>query len=260
VVNTVIKIEGLCKKFGPLRAVEKLDLEVQPGEIFGFLGPNGAGKTTTIRMLTGLLRPTSGRVLLGGYNMKTEPVLAKSQLGYVPDEPVLYEKLTAREFLRFMADLYRVDKKRQEERIDELLELFTLTERGNDYLQSYSRGMRRKIAVAAALIHEPRVLILDEPTTALDPSSARRLKDVLRTLADRQVAVFMSTHILEIAEHMCTRVGIIDQGKLIASGTMAELRSYAQAEDASLEDVFLKITGGSEYVDIIRLLGEEKGS
>lgn len=259
-VNTVIKIEGLCKKFGPLRAVEKLDLEVQPGEIFGFLGPNGAGKTTTIRMLTGLLRPTSGRVLLGGYNMKTEPVLAKSQLGYVPDEPVLYEKLTAREFLRFMADLYRVDKKRQEERIDELLELFTLTERGNDYLQSYSRGMRRKIAVAAALIHEPRVLILDEPTTALDPSSARRLKDVLRTLADRQVAVFMSTHILEIAEHMCTRVGIIDQGKLIASGTMAELRSYAQAEDASLEDVFLKITGGSEYVDIIRLLGEEKGS
>lgn len=256
----MIRTKGLCKRFGALAAVEDLNLEVGPGELFGFLGPNGAGKTTTIRMLTGLLRPTAGRVFIGGYDIQKEPVRAKALLGYVPDEPVLYEKLTGREFLTFMADLYRVGVSRRNERIPELLELFGLTERGDDLIQSYSRGMRQKLAVAGALVHEPRVLILDEPTVGLDPRSARVLKDVLRALAARGVTVFMSTHVLEIAERMCTRVGIIDRGRLIACGTMEELRAQARADSATLEDIFLKLTGGTEYEEVIRLLGEEAAS
>jgi len=256
----VIRTEGLSKRFGSLAAVENLNLEVGPGELFGFLGPNGAGKTTTIRMLTGLLRPTAGRVFIGGYDIQKEPVRAKALLGYVPDEPVLYEKLTGREFLTFMADLYRVGVSRRNERIPELLELFGLTERGDDLIQSYSRGMRQKLAVAGALVHEPRVLILDEPTVGLDPRSARVLKDILRALAARGVTVFMSTHVLEIAERMCTRVGIIDRGRLIACGTMEELRAQAREDSATLEDIFLKLTGGTEYEEVIRLLGEEAAS
>lgn len=253
-------MERLCKRFGTLMAVDGLDLEVRQGELFGFLGPNGAGKTTTIRMLTGLLRPTAGRVLIGGYDVQREPVRAKALLGYVPDEPVLYEKLTGREFLTFMADLYRVDGSRRRERIPELLELFGLSERGDDLIQSYSRGMRQKLAVAGALVHEPRVLILDEPTVGLDPRSARVLKDVLRALVARGVTVFMSTHVLEIAERMCTRVGIVDRGHLVASGTMQELRAQAREDSATLEDIFLKLTGGTEYEEVIRLLGEEAAS
>ncbi|MBC7338294.1 MAG: ABC transporter ATP-binding protein [Firmicutes bacterium] len=256
----MIKTDGLCKRYGTLTAVDGLNLEVGPGELFGFLGPNGAGKTTTIRMLTGLLRPTAGRVFIGGYDVQREPVRAKALLGYVPDEPVLYEKLTGREFLTFMADLYRVDGSRRNERIPELLELFGLTERGDDLIQSYSRGMRQKIAVAGALVHEPRVLVLDEPTVGLDPRSARVLKDVLRALTGRGVTVFMSTHVLEIAERMCTRVGIIDRGRLIACGTMEELRAQAREDSATLEDIFLKLTGGTEYEEVIRLLGEEAAS
>jgi len=256
----VIRTEGLSKTFGTRVAVEDLNLEVEPGELFGFLGPNGAGKTTTIRLLTGLLRPTVGRVLIGGYDIHREPVRAKAFLGYVPDQPVLYEKLTGREFLSFMADLYRVDGTRRDQRIGELLELFDLSERGDDLIQSYSRGMKQKLAVAAALVHEPRVLILDEPTVGLDPRSARVLKDVLRALASGGVTVFMSTHVLEIAERMCTRVGIIDRGCLIACGTMEELRAQAQEDTATLEDIFLELTGGTEYEEVIRLLGEETAS
>lgn len=256
----MIRTEGLSKTFGTRVAVEDLNLEVEPGELFGFLGPNGAGKTTTIRLLTGLLRPTAGRVLIGGYDIHREPVRAKAFLGYVPDQPVLYEKLTGREFLSFMADLYRVDGTRRDQRIGELLELFDLSERGDDLIQSYSRGMKQKLAVAAALVHEPRVLILDEPTVGLDPRSARVLKDVLRALASGGVTVFMSTHVLEIAERMCTRVGIIDRGCLIACGTMEELRAQAQEDTATLEDIFLELTGGTEYEEVIRLLGEETAS
>lgn len=256
----MIRAEELCKRYGRLAAVDGLNLEVGPGELFGFLGPNGAGKTTTIRMLTGLLRPTSGRVFIGGYDVQREPVRAKALLGYVPDEPVLYEKLTGHEFLAFMADLYRVDKGRRDGRIPELLELFGLSERGDDLIQSYSRGMRQKIAVAGALVHDPRVLILDEPTVGLDPRSARVLKDILRALAGLGVSVFMSTHVLEIAERMCTRVGIIDRGRLITCGNMEELRAQAREDSATLEDIFLKLTGGTEYEEVIRLLGEEAAS
>ncbi|NLJ34091.1 MAG: ABC transporter ATP-binding protein [Firmicutes bacterium] len=250
----MIKTINLSKDFAGAKALEKLNLHIAAGELFGFLGPNGAGKTTTIKMLTGLLRPTAGEIIINGYDIKSEPVAAKSCLGFVPDEPILYEKLSGREFLSFMADLYKVGKKDKEERIPELLQLFSLAERADDYIQSYSRGMRRKIAIAGALIHNPRVLLLDEPTLGLDPASARLLKDILRTLVSRGAAVFMSTHILEIAQHMCTRVGIINQGELIACGTMDQLRS--QAQEYSLEDVFLKLTGGVEHRDTIRFLRE----
>ena len=260
----MIKLSGLTKRFGSFTAVNNLDLEVRAGELFGFLGPNGAGKTTTIRMLTGLLRPTSGQAIVAGFDIQKDPVEAKAHLGYVPDEPVLYEKLTGREFLRFMADLYRVDERKREERIQELLQLFQLEERADELIQSYSRGMKQKASLAGALIHDPRVLVLDEPTVGLDPRSARVLKDVLRALAARGVTVFMSTHILEIAERMCTRVGIIRAGQLVACGTMPELRAGAGATPAgatgapvSLEDIFLQLTGSIEYADVIRLLGEE---
>lgn len=186
----MIKAKRLTKRFGRFTAVDGLDLEVVPGEIFGFLGPNGAGKTTTIRMLTGLLRPTAGRAFIGGYDIHAEPLRAKAILGYVPDEPFLYEKLTGREFLSFMADLYRVDEKRRIDRVAELLHLFGLEERADELVQSYSRGMRQKLAVAAALVHNPSVLILDEPLTGLDPRSARILKDTLRMLAGRGVTIF----------------------------------------------------------------------
>lgn len=252
----MIRAIKLTKTFGDLQAVSAVDLHVQPGEIFGFLGPNGAGKTTTIRMLTGLLRPTSGQAMIGGYDIQTHPVEAKSLLGYVPDAPVLYEKLTGREFLDFMADLYRVEPRRKKTRISELLELFDLTERADDLIGSYSRGMKQKIAVAAALIHDPKVLILDEPTVGLDPRGARVLKDVLRALAQRKVTIFMSTHILEIAERMCTRVGIIDRGKIVACGTVPELRILSREASGTLEDIFLKLTGGVEYAEIVRFLEE----
>ena len=253
----MIKTEKLTKRFGKFTAVDGLDLEVAPGEIFGFLGPNGAGKTTTIRLLTGLLRPSSGRAFIGGFDIHAEPVRAKSLLGYVPDEPVLYEKLNGREFLSFMADLYRVGEEQKQQRIPELLRLFGLTERSGDPIQSYSRGMRQKVAVAGALVHDPRVLILDEPTMSLDPRSARIFKDVLRALAGRGVAVLMSTHVLEIAQHMCSRVGIISSGRLIACGNVEELRAQARQESASLEDIFLQLTGGTEYAEVSRFLGEE---
>ncbi|NHM27068.1 ABC transporter ATP-binding protein [Desulfofundulus sp. TPOSR] len=252
----MIKTERLTKRFGRFTAVDGLDLEVVPGEIFGFLGPNGAGKTTTIRMLTGLLRPTAGRAFIGGYDIHAEPLRAKAILGYVPDEPFLYEKLTGREFLSFMADLYRVDEKRRIDRVAELLHLFGLEERADELVQSYSRGMRQKLAVAAALVHDPSVLILDEPLTGLDPRSARILKDTLRMLAGRGVTIFMSTHIMEIAERICNRVGIIDRGRLIACGTIDELKVLSQKDMASLEDLFLQLTGGTAYAEVVRSLEE----
>lgn len=252
----MIKAEGLTKHFGRFTAVDDLDLKVVPGEIFGFLGPNGAGKTTTIRMLTGLLRPTAGRAIIGGYDIHAEPLRAKAILGYVPDEPFLYEKLTGREFLSFMADLYRVDEKRRIDRVAELLHLFGLEERADELVQSYSRGMRQKLAVAAALVHDPSILILDEPLTGLDPRSARILKDNLRMLAGRGVTIFMSTHIMEIAERMCNRVGIIDRGRLIACGTIDELKGLSQKDTTSLEELFLQLTGGTAYAEVVRSLEE----
>ncbi|HOQ97831.1 MAG TPA: ABC transporter ATP-binding protein [Anaerolineae bacterium] len=253
VETSLIEMQHLVKKYGDKMAVDDVSLEVRAGEILGFLGPNGAGKTTTIKMLVGLLQPTSGVVRVAGYDVQGQPLQAKAACGYVPDQPNLYPKLSGRELLRFVGDLYGLQRTQVERRIEELLRLFDLTAAGDDTFDSYSHGMKQKTALAAALLHDPRVLVLDEPTVGLDPKSARLIKDILRQLAERGAAVFLSTHILEIAEHMCDRIGIINQGRLIAVGTMDELRAHGQGE-RSLEDIFLALTGGAEYAEIAEVL------
>jgi ABC-2 type transport system ATP-binding protein len=249
----LIETLDLTKRFGDKAAVDKVNLQVRAGEIFGFLGPNGAGKTTTIKMIVGLLQPTSGAVRVAGHDVQSEPLAAKAASGFVPDEPNLYTKLSARELLRFVGELYDVEPAVVDRRIEELLRLFDLTAAADDLIDSYSHGMRQKASLAAALVHDPRVLVLDEPTVGLDPKSARLIKDLLRQLAQRGAAVFLSTHILEIAERMCDRIGIINRGGLVAVGTMDELRSRGQGQ-ASLEDIFLSLTGGAEYAAIAEVL------
>jgi ABC-2 type transport system ATP-binding protein len=249
----LIETSQLTKRYGDKTAVKDVSFNVSSGEIFGFLGPNGAGKTTTIKIIVGLLRPSSGTVKVAGYDVVQQPLQAKTVSGYVPDSPDLYPKLSGRELLQFVGDLY--DMKRQDilRRSDELLKLFDLYEVSNDLIDSYSHGMRQKIAVSAALMHDPKVLVLDEPTVGLDPKSARLIKDILRQMADRGAAVFLSTHILEIAERMCDRIGIINKGDLVAIGTMDELRAMGRGE-TSLEDIFLTLTGGAEDLEIAEVL------
>jgi len=251
---SLIETRNLVKRFGEKVAVNDVSFDVRAGEIFGFLGPNGAGKTTTIKMIVGLLQPTSGSVKVRGYDVQQQPSLAKAASGYVPDSPNLYAKLTGRELLRFVADLYDLDQQMVARRIDDLLRMFDLTAAADDTIDSYSHGMQQKTSLAAALMHDPKVLVLDEPTVGLDPKSARLIKDILRQMAERGTAVFLSTHILEIAERMCDRIGIINQGKLIATGTMGELRTLDKTETASLEDIFLSLTGGSEEAEIAEIL------
>lgn len=256
-IAPAIDVQHLTKRYGEKAAVEEISFTVQPGEIFGFLGPNGAGKTTTIKMLVGLLQPTTGTVRVGGFNVGQQPLQAKAICGYVPDEPNLYPKLSGRELLRFVGDLYGLDRVRVERRTEELLRLFELAGVGDDPIDSYSHGMQQKTALAAALLHDPRVLVLDEPTVGLDPKSARLIKDILHQLAGRGAAVFLSTHILEIAERMCDRIGIINRGRLIAVGTMGELRALGHRPGeagVSLEDIFLELTGGAEYAEIAKVL------
>jgi ABC-2 type transport system ATP-binding protein len=243
----VIQARQLVKTYGANAAVRGLDLDVTSGTLYGFLGPNGAGKTTTIRMLTGLLRPTSGTVEVAGVNVVRDPLEAKRRIGLVPDEPALFEKLSAHEFLRFVGDVYGVPPHQARRRASELLEMFDLSEAADRLIAGYSHGMRQKTALAAALLHEPQVLFLDEPTVGLDPASARLIKDILRSIVARGGTVFMATHILEIAQALCDRIGIIQDGRIIASGTVAELRAEARAsESGSLEDVFLALTGSGE--------------
>jgi ABC-2 type transport system ATP-binding protein len=251
--SVLVETTNLVKKFGDKLAVDDVSFQVQSGEIFGFLGPNGAGKTTTIKMIVGLLRPSTGAVRVGGYDVVQQPLQAKAACGYVPDEPNLYGKLTGRELLRFVGDLYGLDRTQAVRRSEELLRLFTLDEAADDTIDSYSHGMKQKTSLAAALVHDPRVLVLDEPTVGLDPKSARLIKDILRQMADRGAAVMLSTHILEIAQNMCDRIGIINQGRLIAVGTMDELRQLGQGE-SSLEDIFLNLTGGAEDAEIAEVL------
>ena len=251
--TALIDAQHLVKKFGDKTAVADVSFQVCGGEIFGFLGPNGAGKTTTIKMLVGLLQPTSGTARVGGYDVMASPVLAKAASGYVPDEPNLYGKLSGRELLAFMGDLFDLNRAQIARRTDELVHMFGLDEAADDMVESYSHGMQQKISLAAALIHDPKVLILDEPTVGLDPKSARLIKDILRQLADRGAAIMLSTHIMEIAERMCDRIGIIHQGKLAAVGTMDDLRSMGQGK-TDLEDIFLQLTGGVEDAEIAEVL------
>ncbi len=255
--KVLIKTNQLTKKYGAVPVVNGLNLEVKSGEIFGFLGPNGAGKTTTIKMLTGLLDPTEGEIFICGYDIKKQPTEAKAVMAYVPDQPKLYNKLSAREFLLLISSLYRVPKDIAQERAEQLLSMFELQDRADELLESYSHGMRQKVVLAAALIHQPKVILLDEPTVGLDPASARLLKDILQELARQGAAVFVSTHILEIAERMCHRVGILNDGRLIAQGSPEELREKIGHGGDSLEDIFLELTGGKESAELIKSLEEE---
>ncbi len=257
----MIKAHGLTKRFGDIIAVDGVDLLVKSGEIFGFLGPNGAGKTTTINMLIGIAAPTSGEVMLGGIDVLSEPERAKAIIGYVPDQPNMYEKLTAWEFLMFVANIYGMNRARAEHRAAQLLEMFELSARAGEQTGGFSHGMRQKTAIAAALLHEPKILFMDEPTVGLDPRSARQVKDILRELSKEGVTVFLTTHVLEIAERMCDRIGIIQRGKLLTVGTMQDLRRAAAAKGASavengstLEDLFLELTGGADYAEVSRYL------
>jgi ABC-2 type transport system ATP-binding protein len=251
--SLLIESNQLSKKYGEKIAVNSVNFSVYGGEIFGFLGPNGAGKTTTIKMIVGLLQPSSGSVKVGGFDVQNQPLQSKAITGYVPDTPNLYPKLTGREILHFVGDLYQLDRSNSQRRIEELLKLFDLANVGDDLIDSYSHGMQQKIALATALMHDPHVLVLDEPTVGLDPKSARLIKDILRQLAERGAAIFLSTHILEIAERMCDRIGIINMGNLTAVGTMDELRTLGKGE-TSLEDIFLSLTGGAEDLEIAEVL------
>jgi ABC-2 type transport system ATP-binding protein len=238
----MIRLENVSKRYGSKYAVRDLNLQIPNGELFAFLGPNGAGKTTTIKMLCGLLFPTEGSVQVGGYDLTTQGDQARSLISYVPDLPFLYEKLTGREFLQFTADLYGLPKAYGHERIDHVIELFHLQPFVDDLTERYSHGMRQRTVFAAALVHEPKLLIADEPTVGLDPKSIRELKVLLRQLAAQGTTVFLSTHTLDIAQELADRVGIIDHGRLLAVGTMADLRKAAAQDIGTLEDLFLKIT------------------
>ncbi|MEO8082861.1 MAG: ABC transporter ATP-binding protein [Ardenticatenales bacterium] len=249
----MVEAIDLVKTYGEFEAVKGLTLRVRRGEIFGFLGPNGAGKTTTIRILTGLLQPTSGVVRIGGHDLATDSLAARAITSLIPDTPYLYDKLTGREFIHFVAGLYGTPPDVAERRMAELLDVFDLTDRADDLIEGYSHGMRQKTLMIAALVHDPKVLFLDEPTVGLDPRSAKLMRDVYRQLAARGTTILLSTHILEIAERMCDRIGIIDHGELIALGTMDELRHLA-AHHATLEDIFLELTGGSAFAEIARVL------
>jgi ABC-2 type transport system ATP-binding protein len=240
----VIQLKRLTKRYGSFTAVDGIDLVVPKGELFGFLGPNGAGKTTTFRMIAGILAPTSGTVEIGGIDLLRHPLEAKQRLGFIPDRPFVYDKLTGREFLRFAAALYGQQGLAVEKRIIELLELFELSRWKDELTESYSHGMRQKLIISGALVHRPDVIVVDEPMVGLDPKSARLLKHLFRQFVDRGGTVLMSTHTLEVAEAMCDRIAIIHGGKIVASGTMAEVQQQTASEDLGLEDLFLKLTGG----------------
>ena len=250
----MIRMEGLTKTYGTFTAVHPLDLEVPAGQLFGFLGPNGAGKTTTIRMLTGVLRPTGGRVLIGGHDVAREPDRAKQLLGYIPDRPFLYDKLTGREFLRFVSGLWGQEGEAAERRGEELMDLFELTDWKDTLIESYSHGMRQKLLISSALIHGPRLIVVDEPMVGLDPKAARMIKDLLRAFVQEGGTIFMSTHTLEVAEALCDRIAIIQNGRIRADGSMEELRAEVEAGAAGLEEIFLKLTGGEDVAELIASL------
>jgi len=238
----MIELINVTKRYGELAAVDCLNLHVKTGEVFGFLGPNGAGKTTTIRMMMGILKPTSGQVVLGGHDVERDAERAKALAGFIPDRPFIYEKLTGCEFLQFVGKLHRVEPERLQRRIDGLLEYLELTRWAGELVESYSHGMKQRLIVCAALIHEPPILIVDEPMVGMDPKGARTLKDLFRSLAEKGTTIFLSTHSISVAEEVCHRIGIIQRGKLIACGTMTDLHGQAKNKNGNLESVFLELT------------------
>ena len=250
----MIAVESLVKTYGSFTAVDGVSLSVDPGEIHGFLGPNGAGKTTTIRMIAGLLKPTSGTVTINGHDLAREPEAAKASLGFIPDRPFIYEKLTAREFLRFHGGLYGMEASEIESRAEEVLDLFELARWQGELVESFSHGMKQRLVMCAAFLHRPRAVLVDEPMVGLDPRGARLIKDIFRYMSGKGVAILMSTHTLEVAQEMCDVISIIPRGQIIARGTVDELRALAGGEDEHLTPVFLKLTGGSGLQEIEEVL------
>jgi len=241
----MIAIEHVVKRYGAFTAVNDVSLAVEPGEIHGFLGPNGAGKTTTLRMIAGLLEPTGGRIVVNGHDLAVEPEAAKTSLGFVPDRPFIYEKLTAGEFLRFHGGLYGLDGGGIGARVHEMLDLFELRRWEDELVESFSHGMKQRLVMSAAFLHRPRAVVVDEPMVGLDPRGARLIKDVFRRMSERGVAILMSTHTLEVAEEMSHRISIINKGRIIAQGTVDDVRRLAGGGDDHFTAVFLRLTGGS---------------
>lgn len=248
----ILEANHLTRTFGDFVAVDDVSFILNPGEIVGFLGPNGAGKTTTIKMLTGLLGPSSGSARVAGFDLTESPMEAKARIGYVPDTPNLYGKLKAQEYLRFIGQLYKVPPALVEERIRPLLDLFELTDVAGNYLDTFSHGMQQKVAIIGGFLHDPQIVFMDEPTVGLDPRSARLIKDLMIRNRDRGKTIFFSTHILEIAQTMCDRVIIINKGRIIADAQVEELRRMRG--DQTLEDIFLELTGGRDVDDMVKEL------
>jgi ABC-2 type transport system ATP-binding protein len=245
----MIQLTELTKDYGTTLAVNKLNLNVATGEIYGFIGPNGAGKTTTIRMMGGILAPTSGKIVIGGVDMATHPVQGKKMIGFVPDRPFLYEKLTGIEFLRFSGDLYDVQNKIFQEKAENLLKQFALWEWADELVEAYSHGMKQRLIIASALLHDPQILIIDEPMVGLDPEAVHMVKDILKDLsANHHTTIFVSTHTLSLAEDLCHRIGLIHKGTLLAEGNLDELKRIAKLGEAKLEEVFLTIIRENTFI------------
>ena len=234
----MIELHNVTKKFGTFAAVDGVSLRIERGQFFGFLGPNGAGKTTTIKMLTGLYAPTSGSCLVNGFDVQKNPLAAKQSIGYVPDQPFLYEKLTGREFLYFVGGLFRLSKADLRVRIEEYVDIFETGDFVDKRAEEYSQGMRQRIVLTAALLHDPKVLIVDEPMVGRDPRSARLVKDLLKKRTEQGVTIFMSTHLLEIVEELCDRIAIIQRGRIIHE----EIQDSRKRENGELEALFLDLT------------------
>jgi ABC-2 type transport system ATP-binding protein len=252
--NKAVSLRGVCKDFGEIRAINALDLAVDVGTIHGLLGPNGSGKSTVMKMVVGLLRPDSGKINVYGLDPCTDPLGVKRITGYVPETPRLYEYLTGLEYLGFIADVYGVDPAVQEERIYEFLDAFELEGRENEMISGYSHGMKQKIALTGAMLHRPRLLVLDEPLGGLDPKSARIVKDLLQKLSDEGVTTLYSTHIMEIADALCDRVSVLYHGEKIGEGSPAELKKLAGRTGSTLEEIFLKLTGSDDFEEIVDAL------
>lgn len=238
----MIELQHVTKKFGQFIAVDDLTVTIQPGEFFGFLGPNGAGKTTTIKMMAGLFTPSDGRILINGFDTVKEPIEAKRRLAYIPDQPFLYDKLTGREFLFFVGGLFRIEKTKLARTIDELISHFEVGDWVDKRTEDYSQGMRQRITIAAGLVHDPSVIVVDEPMVGLDPRSARIVKDTLKQKSREGASIFMSTHSLQVAEELCDRIGIIKDGRLIFADNQEQLQRYKTRYDGKFESVFLELT------------------
>jgi ABC-2 type transport system ATP-binding protein len=254
----LIRTVGLQKRFGRFLAVQGIDLHVKKGEVFGFLGPNGAGKTTTMKMIAGLLKPTAGTVHIDGIDTAVDPVGAKRRIGYIPDRPYLYERLTGHEFLAFVGGVYGMEEQAIRARSDELLTFIGLGNFGDELIEGYSHGMKQRLTLAAALLHKPPLLVIDEPMVGLDPAGAMLIKKVFRRYAEEGRTVFVSTHTLEVAEAICDRVAIVNEGRIATQGTVTELKALHTRGGGSLEDVFLELIGGADQAEIIQVLRQDR--